>query len=197
MYISNESYFCTMKYPTGKYLPLISILLAFACQNKPSIKPIDKNQRYISNEPLAQTSDPDSKPKNIILVIGDGTGINQISALEFYKEGDIYYDNFPIVGLSKTSSMSLITDSAAAGTAMACGQKTFNKAIGVDTLNNPIPNVTHYMAKMGKSNGIIATSTLTHATPASFYAHHPNRNDHEIIATFLLQSNIDFLPDQD
>ena len=181
-----------MKCPRGKYLPLVSLLLAFACQKNPSIKPIDKDQRNVSHEPLIQTFSPDSKPNNIILVIGDGTGINQISALEFYKEGDVFYDNFPVVGLSKTSSMSLITDSAAAGTAMACGQKTFNKAIGVDTLNNPIPNVTHFMAQMGKSNGIITTSTLTHATPASFYAHHPDRNDHEIIAAFLPQSDIDF-----
>ena len=120
-------------------------------------------------------------PKNIVLVIGDGTGINQISALEFYKEGPIYYDDFPVVGLSKVSSTSLVTDSAAAGTAMACGQKTYNKAIGVDVNGQALPSITEYMAQKGGVNGIISTSSITHATPACFFAHHDDRNDHEII----------------
>lgn len=131
-------------------------------------------------------------PKNIVLVIGDGTGINQISALEFYKEGPIYYDDFPVVGLSKVSSTSLVTDSAAAGTAMACGQKTYNKAIGVDVNGQALPSITEYMAQKGGANGIISTSSITHATPACFFAHHDDRNDHEIIAGFLPQAPINF-----
>lgn len=173
-------------------LILFTLGLVSGCKNEITTSIVDRQKKTTQKQTISHSFESGAKPKNVILVIGDGTGINQISALEFYKEGEVYYENFPIVGLSKTSSTSLITDSAAAGTAMACGEKTYNKAIGVDADGVRVPNITEFMAERGASNGIIATSSITHATPACFYAHHTDRNDHEIIASFLPKSNIDF-----
>ena len=173
-------------------LILFTLGLVSGCKNEITTNIVDRQKKTTQKQTISHSFESGAKPKNVILVIGDGTGINQISALEFYKEGEVYYENFPIVGLSKTSSTSLITDSAAAGTAMACGEKTYNKAIGVDAKGEHLPNITEFMAERGASNGIIATSSITHATPACFYAHHTDRNDHEIIASFLPKSNIDF-----
>lgn len=144
-----------------------------------------------------RTSDPISsahkKPKNIILVEGDGTGLSQVSAAQFFKEGPSNYDRFPVVGLIKTSASSdLITDSAASATAFATGIKTYNGAIGVNPDTIHMPNILEIVSKKGLRTGIIVTSTITHATPACFYAHVKNRNHHEEIARFLPTSEVDF-----
>ena len=174
---------------------LIALSLITGCKNEPSTKRVDRENTILLEdlkEEQGPTFEKGATPKNVILVIGDGTGINQISALQYFKDGKIHYEDFPVIGLSKISSTSLITDSAAAGTAMACGEKTFNKAIGVNTKGQDLANLIEFMSQKGGSSGLIATSSITHATPASFYAHHTNRNDHEIIASFLPNAPIDF-----
>ena len=178
-----------------KLIFLFALSLITGCKNEPSTKLVERgNSNLVEDLKDKQTHsfEKGATPKNVILVIGDGTGINQISALQYYKDGKIHYEDFPVIGLSKTSSTSLITDSAAAGTAMACGEKTYNKAIGVNAQGQDLVNLTEFMSKKGGSSGLIATSSITHATPASFYAHHTNRNDHEIIASFLPNAPIDF-----
>ncbi|MDG1064226.1 MAG: alkaline phosphatase [Flavobacteriaceae bacterium] len=137
-------------------------------------------------------SDTTTRPKNIILVIGDGTGLSQISSLEFYKNGQVHYERFPVIGLSKVSSTSRITDSGAAATALACGEKTFNRAIGVDSLGQSIPNIIEFAHTKNMATGVIATSSITHATPASFYAHDESRYHHEMIAKALTQSEVTY-----
>lgn len=134
-----------------------------------------------------------AKPKNIILVEGDGTGLSQVSAAQFFKKGPSNYDRFPVVGLIKTSASSdLITDSAASATAFACGVKTYNGAIGVTPDTLAVPTLIEIVSEKDMQTGIIVTSTITHATPACFYAHVPNRNRHEDIASFLPISGVDF-----
>lgn len=133
------------------------------------------------------------KPKNIILVIGDGTGLSQISAAQFYKNSPSNYDRFPVVGLIKTSSSSdVITDSAAGATAFASGIKTFNGAVGVRPDSTTVPTLLEVIAPQKIKAGLIATSSITHATPACFYAHDISRNNHENIAQFLPKANIQF-----
>ena len=174
---------------------LIALSLITGCKNEPSTKRVDRENTILLEdlkEEQGPTFEKGATPKNVILVIGDGTGINQISALQYYKDGKIHYEDFPIIGLSKISSTSLITDSAAAATAMACGEKTYNKAIGVNTQGQDLANLIEFMSQKGGSSGLIATSSITHATPASFYAHHTDRNDHDIIASFLPNAPIDF-----
>ena len=174
---------------------LIALSLITGCKNEPSTKRVDRENTILLEdlkEEQGPTFEKGATPKNVILVIGDGTGINQISALQYYKDGKIHYEDFPIIGLSKISSTSLITDSAAAATAMACGEKTYNKAIGVNAQGQDLANLIEFMSQKGGSSGLIATSSITHATPASFYAHHTDRNDHDIIASFLPNAPIDF-----
>ncbi|MEN8155808.1 MAG: alkaline phosphatase [Bacteroidota bacterium] len=138
-------------------------------------------------------SAPPEKPQNIIFLIGDGMGLSAVSASLYDGDETFVYDLFSYVGLSKTHSTShKVTDSAASGTAMATGQKTCNGVIGVDTLKRPIPNITEVISPFGWSTGLVATSTITHATPASFYAHVESRRMEEEIALQLIDSEIDF-----
>ena len=184
-----------MKITLTKLIFIFALSLITGCKNEPSTKLVDRgNSNLVEDlkDEQPHSFEKGAAPKNVILVIGDGTGINQISALEYYKADPVYYEDFPIIGLSKISSTSLITDSAAAATAMACGEKTYNKGIGVNAQGEDLLNLTELMSQKGGSSGLIATSSITHATPASFYAHHTDRNDHEIIASFLPEANIGF-----
>lgn len=133
------------------------------------------------------------RPKNIIFLIGDGMGLSQVSAAIFYKDGKPNFDRFPTIGLSKTSSFSdLVTDSAAGATVFSTGTKTYNGAIGVNHDTIPVPTIIEHLSERGFSTGIISTSSIQHATPASFYAHVKHRSMYEEITEFTPNSGIDF-----
>ena len=134
------------------------------------------------------------KPKNIILMIGDGLGLSAVSASLFYQENPSNFERFTTVGLIKTSSSSeLITDSASGATAFACGIKTYNGAIGVNKDTLAVETIVEHLNKRNIATGIISTSSIVHATPASFYAHSKYRRLYEEIATFLPTSGMDFI----
>ena len=133
------------------------------------------------------------KAKNIILLIGDGMGVSQVSSSFFNGDSKPNFGRFKQIGLIRTSSSnSKITDSAAAGTALSSGIKTYNGAIGVNTDTANVPTILEYAHDKQLSTGIIATSSITHATPASFYAHVRSRGMQEDIAEFLLEGKVDF-----
>ncbi|NMM50103.1 alkaline phosphatase [Marinigracilibium pacificum] len=133
-----------------------------------------------------------SKVKNIILLIGDGTGPAQVYSGKTANKGNIFLDNFPVIGKSKTnSSDDYVTDSAAGATALSVGEKTYNGAIGVGPNGNPLKTILEMSEEKGLSTGLVATSTITHATPASFIAHQPQRKMHEEIAADFLKTDID------
>ena len=133
------------------------------------------------------------KPENIIFLIGDGMGLSAVTAGFYYGEGPSVFNRFNEIGLISTSSAThRVTDSGASGTAMATGIKTINKYVGLDTLKNPVSSITEILSGAGWSTGIISTSSVTHATPASFYAHVESRYMEEIVALQLLGSEIDF-----
>ncbi|MDA8877559.1 alkaline phosphatase [Flavobacteriaceae bacterium] len=132
------------------------------------------------------------KTPNIILLIGDGMGLTQISAGMYANDNSTALEGFEYVGLSKTHAIKqLITDSAASGTAMACGVKTFNGAIGIDDKNQQHRSIIELCKERGYATGLIATSSIVHATPASFYAKVPSRKQYEEIALQLSQHNVD------
>jgi alkaline phosphatase len=132
-------------------------------------------------------------PKNVILLISDGTGLSQISSAYFYKKSDVNYSRFQHIGLITTSSSREdITDSAASGTAFASGTKTYNGAIGVLEDSTQLENIVEIASRKGVKTGVVATSSITHATPASFYAHVTDRDFQEKIALQLAKSEIDF-----
>lgn len=135
------------------------------------------------------------KPKNIILMIGDGMGLNQVEVSRLGIGGVDYklaIDQLPFRGLVTTfSSNNSITDSAAAATAWATGKKTNNKFLSVSPNKKNIITITELLAQKGYKNGLVATSSITHATPAAFYAHVDNRYKEQKIAKQFLESNID------
>jgi alkaline phosphatase len=132
------------------------------------------------------------QPRNIILLIGDGMGVTHIYAALTVNKGFLNLERFPITGFSKTySSDNYITDSGAGATAIACGTKTNNKMIGVDTAGNPMKSILEYAEENGLSTGLVATSSITHATPASFIAHSLSRTLDEDIALDFLKIDVD------
>lgn len=133
-----------------------------------------------------------AKPKNIILMIGDGMGVTQLYAAMSVSEEPLAIEQFKVTGLQKTySANDYITDSGAAGTALATGTKTNNQSIGVDTAGNPLKSILHYAEENGLATGLVSTSSILHATPASFIAHEKMRSDYENIARDFLDVDID------
>ncbi len=135
-----------------------------------------------------------SRPKNIILMIGDGMGVSQVFSGITANKGILNIMNMKYIGFSQTQSASdFITESAAGGTAIACGQRTTNGFIGVDEDKRPMESILEIAERNGKVTGLVSTSSITHATPASFIAHQPNRNSHEEIAADFLNTDIEVI----
>ncbi len=131
-------------------------------------------------------------PKNIIFMIGDGMGLAQIYAAMTANGGHLNIEQCTYTGFSKTySANNYITDSAAGGTALACGVKTQNGMIGMSPDTVAVPSLIVFAAEKKKSTGIVAACSVTHATPASFVAHQDNRNKNEEIALDFLKAPID------
>lgn len=134
------------------------------------------------------------KPLNIILLIGDGMGLSQISSSYFFNEKEPNFSRFNTIGLIKTSAASdLVTDSAASATAYATGVSTYNGAISVDQDTLAVKTIVEHLTKRGVSTGLVSTSSVVHATPASFYAHVKKRSMYDEIAAAIPDSNIDFI----
>lgn len=132
------------------------------------------------------------RPKNIILLIGDGMGLTQITAGMYANNNQLHLERCTVTGIHKPySANDLITDSAAGATAFACGVKTYNGAIGVDVNGKAVKTILQEARQYGLATGLIATSAITHATPASFIAHVPSRDQEEDIAAFFVDSGID------
>ena len=132
-------------------------------------------------------------PTNIILMIGDGTGLAQITAGMYANNNQTNLEEFLNIGLQKThSTNSLVTDSAASGTAMACGIKTLNGVIGITAKNIKKPSILELCEERNYRSGLIATSSIVHATPASFYAKVISRRQYQDIALQLSESKVDY-----
>ncbi|MFI2743241.1 alkaline phosphatase [Zhouia sp. PK063] len=143
--------------------------------------------------PSYKTDGKKSAVKNVILLIGDGNGLSEISAAVLANGGATTLSQLKKIGLLKTSSSDdFTTDSAAAGTALSTGEKTYNRAIGVDSLENSITNITEILADRGFVTGVITTDDITGATPAAFYAHQKDRGMETEIRKDLLHSKLDF-----
>lgn len=133
------------------------------------------------------------KVKNVIFMIGDGMGLNQLYAGMTANGGNLNIERCTHIGLAKTySANSYITDSAASGTALATGNKTNNGMIGMNADSVAVKSVLSMAEEAGMSTGLVATVRITHATPAAFYAHQINRGMYEEIAAEMLTSGVDF-----
>lgn len=168
----------------------------FSQENYKTVSKEDSTKTYLGGSKYAvKTYSQESKskkPKNVIMMIGDGMGVAQIFAGITANGGHLFLDNFKHIGFSKTqSSDNYITDSAAGGTALSTGQKTYNGAIGVNTDTIAIKTILEMAEEKGMATGLVSTSSITHATPASYIAHQGSRASYEDIAADFLKTDID------
>lgn len=134
--------------------------------------------------------------RNLILLIGDGMGLAQVSMwrIEQSDEGSTAFDRAQNVALIAThSANNRVTDSAAAGTALACGCKTDNGTLGLTPEGEQVESMIERARRAGRPTGEVVTCALQHATPAAFYAHVSDRDDTEAITTWLMRSGVDLL----
>lgn len=133
--------------------------------------------------------------RNVIFMIGDGMGLPQLTALSLEQDYEpTQIERARYVGIQKTySANNRVTDSAASGTALACGEKTDNAMIGVLPDGTPLESVLKVAQEEGKATGIVVTYAPTDATPAAFVAHNADRDDHEATALQYLDSGIDVI----
>lgn len=134
-----------------------------------------------------------AKPKNIVLMVGDGMGLAQLSLTQSAADYVLaIFEWFKIIGLSETSSANdYITDSAAGATAFSTGTRTNNGMISVAPDSTALKTIAEEASEQGKTTGLLATCSITHATPAAFYAHQPSRKMNREIAGDLYGSGID------
>jgi alkaline phosphatase len=146
---------------------------------------------------LASACMADGTPRNIILLIGDGMGIGHITAARCEgpgPNGRLAMDTMPITGLVLTHpANALVTDSAAAGTALATGVKTNNGIISMAPDGKRLKTILELAEEKGKSTGIISTKSITDATPAVFVAHVINRSQKEDIAIQMISSRVNVI----
>jgi len=141
------------------------------------------SQQAIAQEP----------PTRVILIIGDGAGASYWTAAAFAVD-ELAVERFPVMGLVDTrASDDKTTDSAAAGTALSAGVRTYNGAIGVDPDSNSVKTVLEVAQSRGMATGLVSTSSITHATPAAFASHVPDRNMEWEIARQLAGADVNVL----
>lgn len=142
-------------------------------------------------------------PKYVFLFIGDGMGLAQVALAEAYRanlEGDSVgfhptsFSKFPVVTLATTHCATRrITESAAAGTALATGHKAGEGSLGLDATGTSQQGLSELAKTLGRASGVVTTVSVDHATPGAFYAHVPNRNDFSRIGRQAAVSKLDFL----
>ena len=131
--------------------------------------------------------------RSVVLVISDGTGVSHLTALR-YTDADFQFDRFPVMGLFTTHAMDrLVTDSAAGATAFATGHKTNNGMVSMLPDGRKPQTVLELAEEQGMATGLVATSQITHATPACFGAHVKARKMEMEIARQLSQKQIEVL----
>jgi len=170
--------------------------LGYSQENYKTISKVDSTKIYVGGlkYPVKMfTQDFKSKkPRNVIMMIGDGMGLAEVFAGLTANGGHLFLDNFKHIGFSKTQSAdNYITDSAAGGTALSAGQKTYNGAIAVNTDTVAVKTILEMAEDKQMATGLISTSAITHATPASYIAHQGSRGSYEDIAADFLKTDID------
>jgi len=182
----------------AKYLVLVLALVACSSpQISPSATPEIKSQPV----EVAKAKKPVVAPQRIILMIGDGMGMNYVTAAAYANGGPLKMMSAPEFGSLTTHEYEFAgTDSAASATAFATGRKTHHEGVSVtpgttheneNDADRHMTTVLEFAHQAGWKTGLVATSRIVHATPAAFAAHRTNRNDAENIALDFAKSDVD------
>ncbi len=146
------------------------------------------------------------KAKNIIFMVPDGLGLSNVTAARIFKNGPdgdpLYLETLPKIGYQRTHAKnSTVTDSAAAASAWACGEKFNNNEVSCHDDDKdghcdsePVKTILELAKEKGKATGLVATSTITHATPAVWGAHVYYRNcETEIFRQYIEETGVDVI----
>ncbi|MFC1512035.1 alkaline phosphatase [Candidatus Latescibacterota bacterium] len=151
-----------------------------------------------------ERSDPPAQ-RNVILIIPDGCSIPAWAAVRILTagvEGELNIDRLPVQSRARIySADTIITDSAAAGTAFACGVKTNNGVLGMDAetvrgdslTGHAVTSILELAEQAGYATGLVTTTSIPHATPAAFYTHRPERDWMELIAGDIIEKDIEVI----
>ena len=186
---------------------IVSLFLGFAYMADSQVLDRDRSKYAVNNfaeddkytmlepyETVTVTEPQGKKVKNIIFMIGDGMGLEQISAAWVCNGGKLNLDNFSKVGIQRTySANKLVTDSAAAGSALATGHKTNNGMIAMTPDSVAVKSLAEEAMEKGKRAGAAVTCRVTDATPAVFFSHVPTRKMLDEIAVQMTNSGLYFL----
>jgi len=176
---------------------MMAALVTVSC--KPKVEDEESSRQYYQTErtyDIVSVTEPaqDAEIRNVIFMIGDGMGLEQVSCAWVLNLGKLNLDNMPVVGLSRTYSADhLITDSAAGGTALAVGQKTANDHVGCDINGQPLYSMLDKASKLGKKTGVVTVSHLADATPADFCCHDDYRYHYDPIIADYLDCGVDYI----
>ena len=154
----------------------------------------------------SQETTETTKAKNVIMIIGDGMGPQQVGLLLSYarqapnsviKDRITAFDRISSNGLMSISmtnaSNVLVTDSAASATQLATGKYSGSEMIGADKDGNTAETILEKAKRMGKSTGLVSDTRITHATPAGFAAHQSHRSKENSIAVDMLDNDVDVM----
>ncbi len=168
----------------------IIIVLAFVLAFTLASVPADAKKR--------RASEPEVK--YVFYMIGDGMGINSVYGTRLYNRAtgngpeNINFLQFPVRTMITThSNTSLVTDSAAAGTALASGSKTDDYSVGVDSDKASLSSLADWAKALGYGTGVATSVGINHATPSCFYAHVPSRKMNDDIINDFIAGDLDFL----
>lgn len=203
-----------------KRITSVAISVAFGCSLMSSVAMAGNNNAMGGNNAMGNTQ-KESKgqsqgpgavmmhgantAKNIIFMVPDGQGLSNVTAARIFKNGEdgdlLYQETLENIGYQRThSANSTVTDSAAAASAWASGEKFDNGEISCHgdstdgSCEDAVPTILEIAAGMGKATGLVATSQISHATPAAFGAHTFSRNcGAEIARQYIAETDVDVI----
>lgn len=169
---------------------MVAFLLMAGCVCAAGVGKVQTVEKMPQHEVAVQSVPVDAaaKPSNVILMIGDGMSSEHVWAAWVCNGGKLNLEQMPVTGFSRTFSANrLVTDSAAGGTALACGHKTNNGMLGQTADGRALSSLASrlYAAPYHKAVGLVVTKAITDATPAAFYAHTASRHNTAEIAKQL------------
>ena len=187
------------RYRSSAYILLLSVLLAHL-----SLFPVSLTAQNLDLSFYTPPSDTDPYPlmeqtqiKNIILMIGDGMSLTPIVAARIRAlgaDGTLHIQRMPVTGFLNTHAADkLITDSASSATSLSSGYKTNNGMIGMLPDGTKVYTILEAARDKGMATGLVATSTITHATPASFAAHVRARSNQAAIAVDFIANRVNVI----
>lgn len=164
-----------------------------------SCKPAEPSLQYYTTPSTYETVKVKMPPagnevRNVILMIGDGMGLEQVSCAWVLNKGKLNLDLFPSIGLSRTYCTDrLITDSGAGGTALAAGVKTAESHVGTAADSTDLASFLVKAQKLGKKTGVAVTCHLADATPCDFCCHNEYRYNQEDLIADYLDCGVDYI----